>query len=193
MSNLVFATNNENKIKEVRSVLPSAFKILGLKDISCFEELPENQNTLEGNAIEKANYVFDNYAYDCFSEDTGLEINALNNDPGVYSARYAGPQRNANDNIDRVLGNLIGVKDRSARFRTVIALIINGKSKLFEGIVEGEILIEREGTNGFGYDPIFKPNDYEHSFGVLEHNIKLEISHRSRAVSKLLDYLNFLK
>ena len=192
MNNLVFATNNQNKINEVRAVLPPAVIVLGLKDISCYEELPENQNTLEGNALEKAGYVYDNFGFDCFSEDTGLEVRALNNAPGVYSARYAGLQKNADDNINKVLEKLHGNKDRTARFRTVIALIIKGKRKLFEGIVEGEILIKREGVNGFGYDPVFKPNGYEYSFGVLDQKIKLEISHRSRAVSKLLNYLNSL-
>jgi len=192
MSNLVFATNNQNKINEVKSVLPTTFKVLGLKDISCNEELPENQNTLEGNALEKASYVFDNFGFDCFSEDTGLEVRALNNDPGVYSARYAGLQKNTDDNINKVLEKLSGVTDRTARFRTVIALIIKGERKLFEGIVYGEILYNREGVNGFGYDPVFKPKGYDSSFGVLDQKIKLKISHRSRAVSKLLNYLNSL-
>ena len=193
MKKLVFATNNKNKVNEVRAILPSGFKLFSLKDISCEEELPENQDTLEGNALEKANYLYDNYGYNCFSEDTGLEIKSLNNAPGVYSARYAGLQRSSEDNINKVLNDLKGVKDRRARFRTVVALIMDGKRQLFEGVVEGEILNEREGVNGFGYDPIFKPDGYDHSFGLLDKKIKLEISHRTRAVSSLLNYLNSLK
>ena len=193
MKKLVFATNNKNKVNEVRAILPSGFKLFSLKDISCEEELPENQDTLEGNALEKANYLYDNYGYNCFSEDTGLEIKSLNNAPGVYSARYAGLQRSSEDNINKVLNDLKGVKDRRARFRTVVALIMDGKRQLFEGVVEGEILNEREGVNGFGYDPIFKPDGYDHSFGLLDKKVKLEISHRTRAVSSLLNYLNSLK
>ena len=192
MKKLVFATNNKNKVNEVRAILPSNFKLLSLKDIACEEELPENQDTIEGNALEKANYLYDNYGFNCFSEDTGLEIKSLNNAPGVYSARYAGPQRNSDDNINKVLNDLKGIKDRRARFRTVVALIIDGKRQLFEGVVEGEILNEREGINGFGYDPIFKPNGFDHSFGILHEKIKLEISHRTRAVSRLLNHLNSL-
>ena len=192
MKKLVFATNNKNKVNEVRAILPSNFKLLSLKDIACEEELPENQDTIEGNALEKANYLYDNYGFNCFSEDTGLEIKSLNNAPGVYSARYAGPQRNSDDNINKVLNDLKGIKDRRARFRTVVALIIDGKRQLFEGVVEGEILNEREGINGFGYDPIFKPNGFDHSFGILNEKIKLEISHRTRAVSRLLNHLNSL-
>ena len=193
MKKLVFATNNKNKVNEVRAILPSGFKLFSLKDISCEEELPENQDTLEGNALEKANYLYDNYGYNCFSEDTGLEIKSLNNAPGVYSARYAGLQRSSEDNINKVLNDLKGVKDRRARFRTVVALIMDGKRQLFEGVVEGEILNEIEGVNGFGYDPIFKPDGYDHSFGLLDKKVKLEISHRTRAVSSLLNYLNSLK
>ena len=193
MKKLVFATNNKNKVNEVRAILPSGFKLFSLKDISCEEELPENQDTLEGNALEKANYLYDNYGYNCFSEDTGLEIKSLNNAPGVYSARYAGLQRSSEDNINKVLNDLKGVKDRRARFRTVVALIMDGKRQLFEGVVEGEILNEREGVNGFGYDPIFKPDGYNHSFGLLDKKVKLEISHRTRAISSLLNYLNSLK
>ena len=172
MKSLVFATNNKNKIKEVEVLLPKDFKILSLSDISCFIELPENQNTLEGNALEKAEFVYDNFRVNCFSEDTGLEVFALNNEPGVYSARYAGKNKDDNANMELLLSRLKDVKDRSARFRTVIALIIDGNKLLFEGMVEGDILYHKIGNEGFGYDPIFQPKGYDKSFAELGISVK---------------------
>ena len=192
MKSLVFATNNTNKIKEVEVLLPKDFKILSLSDISCFIELPENQNTLEGNALEKAEFVYDNFRVNCFSEDTGLEVFALNNEPGVYSARYAGKNKDDNANMELLLSRLKDVKDRSARFRTVIALIIDGNKLLFEGMVEGDILYHKIGNEGFGYDPIFQPKGYDKSFAELGISVKKNISHRTMAMRKLLDYLNAL-
>ena len=192
MKSLVFATNNKNKIKEVEVLLPKDFKILSLSDISCFIELPENQNTLEGNALEKAEFVYDNFRVNCFSEDTGLEVFALNNEPGVYSARYAGKNKDDNANMELLLSRLKDVKDRSARFRTVIALIIDGNKLLFEGMVEGDILYHKIGNEGFGYDPIFQPKGYDKSFAELGISVKKNISHRTMAMRKLLDYLNAL-
>tara|TARA_B100000683_G_scaffold105767_1_gene104118 strand:- start:147 stop:725 length:579 start_codon:yes stop_codon:yes gene_type:complete len=190
---IVFATNNPNKIKEIQLVLPDTIEILSLREIGCNEELPENQDTLEGNALEKAKYVKEKYGYDCFAEDTGLEIECINNEPGVYSARYAGPERSDEKNMNLVLSKMKESTNRKARFRTIITLILNGEIKNFEGIANGNILRKKMGMKGFGYDPIFKPEGYEQSFAQLGLSIKKEISHRSKAVEKLLRFLNALQ
>ena len=186
---LVFATNNMNKIKEVQSLIPSEIELLSLKDIGCFEDVPETQNTIEGNAKQKAEYIKTNYNYDCFADDTGLEIEALNNAPGVFSARYAGEQKDSNDNMDLVLANLKNETNRKARFRTVISLIIDGKEQLFEGEAKGEIIKQKCGVDGFGYDPIFKPEGHDITFAEMNMSQKNEISHRGKAVRKLVEYL----
>lgn len=190
MRELVFATNNLHKLMEVRKATEGKFRILSLKDINCNEEIPETAETLEGNASQKSHYVYEKYGYNCFGDDTGLEIEALDGKPGVYSARYSGPGHNHEKNIDKVLSELSGVKNRKARFRTVISLIIDGKEILFEGIANGIILDKRQGKEGFGYDPVFMPDGYDRSFAEMDINEKNEISHRGRAVKKLLDYLN---
>jgi len=189
---LVFATNNANKLKEVQSLIPQHIKLLSLKDIGCFEDMPETQHTIEGNAIQKAEYIKTNYGYDCFADDTGLEVAALNNEPGVYSARYAGEQRDANDNMDLLLTNLKDKSNRKAQFKTVIALHLNGKLETFTGVCKGEITQEKKGNKGFGYDPIFKPNGYTKTFAEIELKLKNEIGHRGRAVTILVNYLNSL-
>ena len=189
---LVFATNNANKLKEVQSLIPQHIKLLSLKDIGCFEDIPETQDTIEGNAIQKVEYVKTNYGYDCFADDTGLEVAALNNEPGVYSARYAGEQRDANDNMDLLLTNLKDKSNRKAQFKTVIALHLNGKLKTFTGVCKGEITQEKKGNKGFGYDPIFKPNGHTKTFAEIELKLKNEIGHRGRAVTILVNYLNSL-
>lgn len=186
---LVFATNNENKIKEIKSALGNEFKILSLKDINCFEELPETQETLAGNALQKAMYVADNYNVNCFADDTGLVIDALNGEPGVYSARYAGEDRNASANMKKVLNNLKGLKNRSAYFETSIALIINKKETLFSGTAHGEITKELSGKDGFGYDPIFNPEGLNKTFAELSMKEKNEISHRGKAFKKMCAFL----
>jgi XTP/dITP diphosphohydrolase len=186
---LVFATNNPHKIQEVNAVLGNAFEIVGLKDIGCTEELPETHETIPENAQEKAHYVFEKYGVDCFSEDSGLEIDALNGEPGVHTAHYSGT-RDVDANINLVLEKLAGQTNRKARFRTVIALILHGREYLFEGIAEGTILEERRGTGGFGYDPIFVPVGYEHSFAEMSSAIKSQISHRAKATRQLIEFLS---
>lgn len=186
---LVTATNNANKIKEIKEMLPPSLNLLSLKEINCVEDIPETQATIKGNAIQKAEYVFKNYGYNCFADDTGLIIDSLNGEPGVYSARYAGEQKNANDNMDLVLEKLTNIENRKARFVTVIALIIDGKTTCFEGIVEGVITKTKSGTEGFGYDPIFKPNGYNITFSEMDMVEKNKISHRGKAVKKLIEYL----
>lgn len=193
MIELVFTTNNENKIKEINALLPKSFKILNLKDIGCNEDIPETANTIEGNAILKAKYVYEKYGYNCFADDTGLEINALHGEPGVYSARYAGKEKNADKNMDKVLQKLAPFSNRAAQFKTVVALVINGKLSTFEGIIEGKITKEKHGKDGFGYDPIFKPNGYKITFAEMPLSEKNNISHRGRAVKKLIDFLNSKK
>lgn len=190
MRKIVFATGNANKVKEIKAQLPDSIELLSLKDIGCEEELPENQDTLEGNAVEKAVYVYERYGVDCFSEDAGLQVDALNGEPGVYSARYAGESKDSNKNMDKVLQGLEGVEDRKARFRTVIAIIEEGVIKQFDGVVEGEILKERSGSEGFGYDPIFKADAFDVSFAEVSIEQKNSVSHRGRAVKKLIEYLN---
>ncbi|MBX7052476.1 MAG: non-canonical purine NTP diphosphatase [Flavobacteriales bacterium] len=186
---LVFATANENKVMEVEKKLGGAIPLRGLKDIGCFEEVPETSPTIEGNAIQKARYVAEKYGVDCFADDTGLEVEALNNEPGVYSARYAGDQKNPSDNIDLLLKKLDGISNRKARFRTVICLIQGGKESIFEGIVEGEIIHERRGGEGFGYDPVFVPEHQPRTFAEMSLDEKNVISHRGRAIAKLREYL----
>lgn len=190
MKKIVFATNNLNKLKEIRQILGSQYNVLSLSDINCNEELPETQNTLEGNAIQKAKYVSDNYHVNCFADDTGLEVKALNGEPGVYSARYAGLQRDSGDNMNKLLQELSDKNDRSAQFRTVIALVENDKVKTFEGKVEGSIAKEKSGNAGFGYDPIFIPESYSITFSEMSTEEKNKISHRGRAVQKLVEYLH---
>ena len=190
MHQLVFATNNAHKLRELGEILSGEFKLLSLSDINCFDEIPETGNTLEANASQKSFYIWDRYETDCFSDDTGLEIVALNNEPGVFSARYAGEGRNADDNVTKVLSELGGITNRKACFRCVISLVAGGKEYLFEGRVDGEILPERQGTAGFGYDPIFRPDGYKQSFAEMDAGVKNSISHRGRAVQKLVRFLN---
>ena len=187
---LVFATNNSNKLFEIRSLVPEGIDILSLKEINCKEELPETKETLEGNSLQKAKYVFDNYGYNCFADDTGLEIDILNGEPGVYSARYAGEECKAEDNMNKVLEKLEGEENRKAKFRTVITLIIDGTETFFEGICVGEITKNKSGVEGFGYDPIFRPFIYEKTFAEMTKNEKGKISHRGKAVEKLLRFLH---
>lgn len=184
-----FATNNTHKLDEVRQILGSQFQVLSLADVSCHEELPENQTTLEGNSEEKALYVYQHYQVNCFADDTGLEVDALSGEPGVYSARYAGPQRSGEDNMDLLLNKLVGKKNRSAQFRTVITLILNGQKYQFEGIVRGTIAHQKTGRAGFGYDPIFIPEGSDKSFADMSQEAKNRISHRGRAISKLVHFL----
>lgn len=186
---LVFATNNQHKLQEIKHLLDGSFEILSLKDIGCSDDIPENQDTLEGNAAEKSFYIWNKYGLNCFADDTGLEIEALDGAPGVYSARYAGEQRCANDNMDLALAKLDKIKNRKARFRTVISLVIDGVETQFEGIVEGAILNEKRGKSGFGYDPIFKPDESELCFAEMPMEEKNKISHRGRAIQKLVEYL----
>lgn len=186
---IVFASNNKNKILEIQSMLPESVQIVSLESIGCLEEIPETSETIEGNAILKANYVTENYGFDCFADDTGLEVEAINGEPGVYSARYAGEQRNADDNMNKLLDELIDKTNRNAQFKTVIALNLNGKQYLFEGIASGEIITEKIGLGGFGYDPIFKPANYDETFAQLSLDIKNEISHRGKATKALLEFL----
>lgn len=190
--NIVFATNNKNKIKEVQALIPQHITLLSLEDIGCLEEVPETQPTIEGNALQKAQYIKDHYNYDCFADDTGLEVTALNGEPGVFSARYAGKQRNSDDNMNKVLSKLEVHSNRNAQFKTVIALQLNGTVKTFTGICEGEITTTKQGDKGFGYDPIFKPQGYSKTFAELDLDIKNKIGHRGKAVSALIDYLSSL-
>lgn len=189
---LVFATNNLNKVKEVQALIPAHIKLLTLKDIGCFEDVPETQPDIKGNAIQKAEYIKQNYGYDCFADDTGLEVDALNGQPGVFSARYAGPQRNDSDNMDLLLTNLKEKNNRNAQFKTVIALHINNKLDTFTGICKGEITTVKHGEKGFGYDPIFKPNGYTYTFAEMDLTEKNSIGHRGKAVQLLVNFLNNL-
>ena len=186
---LVFATNNRHKLKELQHLVGNSFELLSLEDIGCFEDIPETDPTLEGNASLKAFYVYTNYGYDCFADDTGLEVEALNGDPGVFSARYAGEAKDSAANMDKLLQQMNGIKNRNARFRTVISLVIGEKEMRFEGIVEGTIAEEKRGKEGFGYDPVFMPDGYSKTFAEMELNEKNEISHRARAVQKLVNWL----
>ena len=186
---LVFASNNKNKIKEIQLLLPKTIQILSLEDIGCFEDIPETADTIEGNAILKANYVTEKFGYNCFADDTGLEVAALNGEPGVYSARYAGEQKDANDNMDKLLLNLKDKSNHLAQFKTVITLHLNGKQTLFTGIIKGKIIEEKIGTNGFGYDPIFVADNYTKTFAELTIDEKSGISHRGLAVKELVNFL----
>jgi XTP/dITP diphosphohydrolase len=186
---LVFASNNKNKILEIQSMLPKSIQIISLDEINCFEEIPETSETIEGNAILKANYVTQKYGFDCFADDTGLEVESLNNEPGVFSARYAGEQKNADDNMNKLLANLEDKTNRSAQFKTVIALNLNGNQHLFTGIAKGEITLEKTGNQGFGYDPIFQPENFKETFAQLSLAIKNKISHRGKATLQLIDFL----
>ncbi|WP_188051655.1 non-canonical purine NTP diphosphatase [Flavobacterium sp. GP15] len=190
---IVFASSNKNKIIEIQSMLPKSIQILSLEDIGCLEEIPETADTIMGNAILKADYVTKKYGYDCFADDTGLEVSALNGEPGVYSARYAGEQRSSEDNMNKLLDNLSDKNNRKAQFKTVIALNINGKQQLFTGIAEGEITLEKTGNKGFGYDPIFRPLEYTETFAEISLEIKNEISHRGKATQNLIKFLIGIK
>lgn len=189
MRKLVFATNNRHKLEEVGDVLKDQLEILSLKEINCFEDIPETADTLEGNALIKARHIFDNYGYDCFADDTGLEVDALDGRPGVYSARYAGEDQNAERNMEKLLSELDGKDNRRARFRTVVALIEGGKVSYFEGKIEGQIIEQQQGSAGFGYDPVFVPDGYSQTFAELGSDIKNKISHRALAVQELIKYL----
>ena len=190
---LVFATQNENKAQEIQSLLPEYFKIITLKDIRCFDEIPETAETLEGNSLLKASFISETYNLNCFADDTGLEIEALDNRPGVYSARYAGPEKSAAANINKVLLELEGKTARNAQFRTLITLILNKSTFSFEGIVRGEIISKKRGENGFGYDPIFVPEGEIRTFAEMSLEEKNKHSHRARAFQKMIDFLNELK
>lgn len=187
---LVFASNNKNKIKEIQQLVPSNITILSLEDIGCDVDIPETADTIEGNAILKANYITENYGYPCFADDSGLEVNALNGAPGVYSARYAGEEKDDNKNIDKLLFELSDRTNRKANFKTVIALNLNGEQHLFTGIINGEIIHERRGTSGFGYDPVFIAEDYNVTFAEMSMEEKSAISHRGKAVKQLISFLN---
>jgi len=186
---LCFATNNQHKLDEVSRLLGGAYTVLGLKAIGCDQELPEEQDTLEGNSLQKARFVHDHYHIDCFADDTGLEVEALNGAPGVYSARYAGPQRNSEDNMAPLLENLKGKANRRARFRTVITLVRDGQAHQFEGIARGEVLESKRGARGFGYDPLFLPEGLDKSMAELTADEKNAISHRGEAIRKLVAFL----
>lgn len=183
---IVFATNNLHKLSEIREIIGDKFKILSLKEIGCNEDIPETANTLEGNAEIKARYVKEHYGYDCFADDTGLEVDALGGEPGVLSARYAGENHDSQANMNLLLKNMSGKDNRAARFRTVIALIIGEELTLMDGIVEGEITHDRAGDSGFGYDPIFRPLESELTFAQMSSEDKNKISHRGRATAKLI-------
>ena len=186
----VFATNNAHKLEEVTAILGNKIELLSMKDINCHADIPETADTLEGNALLKARYIFENYQLDCFADDTGLEVEALNGAPGVYSARYAGDAHNSEANMKKLLQDMEGIENRKAQFRTVFALIINGKEHLFEGIVKGEITKHRHGTSGFGYDPVFIPEGYTQTYAEIGNELKNKISHRALATNKLCNFLS---
>ena len=186
---IVVATNNAHKLKEIAAILGQEIELLSLKDIQCFADIPETADTLEGNARQKAMYIYENYGMDCFADDTGLEVEALGGAPGVFSARYAGDGHDSEANMQKLLKEMAGKENRKAQFRTVICLIRNGKEHLFEGIVKGEIIQEKRGGAGFGYDPIFVPEGYDLTFAELGDDVKNTISHRARAVEKLCQFL----
>ncbi len=190
MKKIVFATNNVHKLEELRKLTEGKIEILSLKDIDCYDDIPETADTLEGNALIKARWVKERYGYDCFADDTGLEVDALDGEPGVYSARYAGDNHDSEANMHLLLSKLHGEKNRSARFRTVIALIEGDQEFIMDGIVEGEITLESSGQNGFGYDPVFRPEGCDMTFAEMGADLKNRISHRGRAVSKLIKYFS---
>ena len=189
---LVFASNNKNKIIEIQSILPDSIQLLSLEDIGCFEEIPETAETIEGNAMLKANYVTERFGYDCFADDSGLEVESLNGAPGVYSARYAGEYKNNEHNIDKLLVELSDQNNRKAHFKTVIALNIKNQQHLFTGTAKGEIITERKGINGFGYDPVFQPEGHDRTFAEFSLEEKSAISHRAKAVKQLISFLQSL-
>lgn len=186
---IVFATNNRHKLDEIRKITEGKIEILSLSDIDCHKEIPETGTTLEENALIKAQFIKDKFGYDCFADDTGLEVDALEGAPGVYSSRYAGEACNPHDNMDKMLLEMQGVENRKACFRTVITLILNGKQHFFEGVINGEIICEKRGAAGFGYDPIFLPDGYTQTFAELGDDIKNKISHRAIATQKLVEFL----
>jgi len=186
---LVFATNNPNKLRELQAILGDSYHVLSLEGIGCHVDIPENEPTLEGNARAKSEYVFSRYGYDCFADDTGLEIDALQGEPGVFSARYAGESKSSAANMEKVLRKMQGLSKRTARFRTIISLFLEGKEYQFEGKVEGVILEHKQGDSGFGYDPVFQPIGYKESFAEMPADEKNKISHRGIAVRKLIDFL----
>ena len=189
MRKIVFATNNKHKLEEVRAIMGAHFDILSLSDINCTEDIPENGDTFEANAMEKALYIKDKYGYDCFADDSGLEVTVLNNAPGVYSARYAGEPSNSQRNIEKLMLEMEGKTERSARFRTCIALLLDDDEILFDGCIEGYIIDKLRGDNGFGYDPLFVPQGYDITFAQMSSQEKNRISHRAIATKKLIDYL----
>lgn len=193
MTEIVFATANPNKVREIKEMLPDNYSIKSLADIGCHEDIPETSPTIEGNAILKAKYVKEHFGLDCFAEDTGLEVEALDGAPGVYSARYAGPQKNAEENMRLLLERLAPHPNRKARFKTVIALIMGEETFTFEGIINGHIAQKRSGEGGFGYDPIFIPEKHQTSFAEMDKNEKNAISHRGRALVKLINFLEHPK
>lgn len=186
---IVFATNNLHKLEEIRKISEGQLEILSLSDINCHDDIPETGDTLQENALIKARFVKEKYDLDCFADDTGLEVEALNNAPGIYSSRYAGEDGNSENNMRKLLHDLNNIENRSARFRTVIALILHNEEHFFEGEIGGEIITIKKGTNGFGYDPIFKPNGYDKTFGELSNEIKNRLSHRAIATQKLVSFL----
>ncbi len=186
---LVFATNNKHKLQEVRDIVGDRVEVLSLSDINCTDDIPETADTLQGNALIKARHIYAKYGFDCFADDTGLEVEALDGAPGVYSARYAGEECDSEANMQKLLQNLTGETNRNAQFRTVIALIIRGEEKLFNGIVKGTIATEKKGDSGFGYDPIFIPEGHSESFAQMSSEMKNSMSHRFRATQQLGDYL----
>lgn len=187
---LVFATHNAGKLQEVKELLEPKYEVIGLSELGDLEDIPENEPTLEGNALVKAKTIWEKYGLSCFSDDTGLEIEALNGAPGVYSARYGGPEKDPVQNMDRILSELEGQQNRSAQFRTAVALILNGEEHLFEGVVKGAIRTERSGEKGFGYDPVFQPEGYSITFAEMDSAEKGKISHRGRAMAKLVEFLS---
>lgn len=189
MKQIVFATNNPHKVEEVRNKLNGLFEIRTLSEIGCTDDIPETSDTLQGNAGQKSHYLFDRFHCDCFADDTGLEVEALDGAPGVYSARYAGPAKDSEANIEKLLAELNGKANRRAKFRTVISLILDGEEYLFEGSVSGTILTERHGKQGFGYDPVFQPDGFDRSFAELSMEEKNKISHRGKAIEKLICFL----
>lgn len=190
MEQLIFSTNNQHKLSEVKAILEKDYKILGLSEIGIDTDIPETGDTLEENALIKARYLWEEKGINCFADDTGLEVEALDNAPGVYSARYAGEQKSSADNVQKLLQELADKPNRKARFRTVIAAILDGKEYLFEGIVSGSIATQPKGASGFGYDPVFVPDGYTETFAELGDHVKNTISHRARAVSNFCNYLN---
>ncbi len=192
MQELIFATGNAHKLREAREMLGDKFQLKSLIDIGCSEDIPETSNSIEGNALQKARYVFDHFGIDCFAEDTGLEVDSLNGEPGIFSARYAGEAKNAEANMDLLLKKMEAVENRRAQFRTVIALILEGKEYTFEGVAIGDIRRSRSGSGGFGYDPIFQPDGFHHTFAELSASEKNAVSHRGQAIQKLIRFLKNL-